>query len=82
MGIESQVCVQQTTLELLRQGYRVVVLQDCTGSRVEEYHEIALRRFRQCVAVISNFESLSFEWTRTKNNACFKQMSAIVREGL
>ena len=82
VGIEAQVCVQQTVLPLLAQGYRVVVLEDATGSRVEEYHRNALKRFRQCGAVISNFESLAFEWTRTKNNDCFKRMSAIVREGL
>lgn len=81
-GIETQVCVQQTTLELLKQGYRAVVLQDATSSRVKEYHKIAIKRFRQCGAVISNFESLAFEWTRTKDNACFKAMSSIVREGL
>ncbi|MEP0814704.1 MAG: isochorismatase family protein [bacterium] len=82
VGIETQVCVQQTVLELLKQGYRVVVLQDCTGSRVKEYHKIAIKRFHRAGAVISNFESVAFEWTRTKNNACFKQMSAIVREGI
>ncbi|MCD6119384.1 isochorismatase family protein [bacterium] len=82
VGIETQVCVQQTVLELLKQGYRVVVLEDCTGSRVKQYHEIAIKRFRQCGAIISNFESLSFEWTRTKDNQCFKAMSNIVKEGL
>jgi nicotinamidase-related amidase len=82
VGIETQVCVQQTVLELLKQNYRVVVLEDCTGSRVEQYHNIAISRFRQCGAVISNFESLSFEWTRTKDNPNFKAMSAIVKEGL
>lgn len=82
VGIETQVCVQQTVLELLKQDYRVVVLEDCTGSRIERYHNIAIARFRQCGAVISNFESLSFEWTRTKDNPNFKTMSAIVKEGL
>lgn len=80
-GIETQVCVQQTVLELLAQGYRVIVLQDCTGSRVEEYHHIALARFRQCGAIISNLESLAFEWARTKNHPCFKRMSALIKEG-
>lgn len=80
-GIETHVCVQQTVLELLRRGHRVVVLEDCTGGRVEAYHQDALSRFLQCGAVISNFESLAFEWTRTKAHPNFKAMSKMIREG-
>jgi nicotinamidase-related amidase len=80
VGIETQVCVQQTVLELLtRQGYRVVVLEDVTGGRVEAYHNTAIARFRQCGAVISCYESVLFEWTRTKDDPRFKAMSAIVK---
>lgn len=81
-GIETHVCVQQTVLELLKLGYRVILLEDCSGSRLEQYHNIAIKRFRQCGAIISNFESLGFEWTRTKDNPNFKAMSAIAKEGL
>ena len=80
-GIETHVCVQQTVLELLRRGYRVVVLEDCTGGRVEAYHQDALSRFQQCGALISNFESLAFEWTRTKAHPNFKAMSKLIQEG-
>ncbi len=79
-GIETHVCVQQTVLELLRRDFRVVVLHDCTGGRIESNHQVALERFRQCGAVISSFESLAFEWARTKTHDKFKAMSAIVRE--
>ncbi len=79
-GAETQVCVQQTVLELLqRQGYRVVVLEDVTGGRVEAYHNTAIARFRQCGAVISCYESVLFEWTRTKDDPRFKAMSGIVK---
>ena len=79
-GIETHICVQQTVLELLRRGYRVVVLEDCTGGRVEANHLNALARFQQCGAIVSNFESLAFEWTRTKANPKFKAMSQLIRE--
>jgi nicotinamidase-related amidase len=81
-GIETHVCVQQTTLELLKQGHRPLVLQDGVGARSEMAHNIALARFRQCDAVVTNFESLAFEWTRTKDNARFKPMSELVKEGV
>ncbi len=80
-GIETHICVQQTALELLRRGYRVVVLQDATGGRIPEYHEAALERFRQCGAIITNFESLAFEWARTKDHAHFKAISKLVKDG-
>lgn len=79
-GIETHVCVQQTALELLRRDYRVVVLHDCTGGRIESNHTVALERFRQCGAVITSYESLAFEWARAKTHEQFKAMSAIVRE--
>ena len=79
-GIETHVCVQQTVLELLRRDFRVVVLQDVTGGRNQADHAIAIERFRQCGAVISGFESLAFEWARTKAHPKFKAMSAIIRE--
>ena len=79
-GIESHICVQQTVLGLLEQGYRLVVLQDCTGGRFEQDHRIAMERFRKGNVVISSFESLAFEWTRSKDHPAFKQVSALVRE--
>jgi nicotinamidase-related amidase len=79
LGIETHVCVQQTVLELLKRGYRVVVLEDCTGCRSEASHRIAIERFRQCGAIISSYESVAFEWARTKDDERFKQMSAIIK---
>jgi len=80
VGIETHICVQQTVLGLLEQGYRVVVLQDCTGARFEHDHVIAMERFRKSNAIIGSFEGLAFEWTRTKDHPAFKQVSALVRE--
>ena len=79
-GMETHVCVQQTVLEMLRQGYRVVVVADAVSGRVPAYHELALARFRQCGAVITCYESVAFEWAQSKDHACFKEMSAIIKE--
>jgi hypothetical protein len=35
----------------------------------------------QAGAVITNHESVAFEWARDKNHRCFRQMSALLREG-
>ena len=80
VGIETHVCVQQTVLELLARRFRVILLEDCVSSRTTDCHRIALERMRQCGAVISCFESIVFEWARTKDHPRFREMSAIVKE--
>jgi len=81
VGMETHVCVQQTVLELLRRGeHRVVVLEDATSSRAASHHRIALDRFRQCGAVVSCYESVAFEWARSKDHPLFRAMSAIVKQ--
>ena len=78
-GIESHICVLQTVLGLLRLGYRVSVLEDCIGGRHERLHDQAVERFRQAGAVLSNFESLAFEWTFCKDHPNFKKMSSLMK---
>lgn len=80
-GVEAHVCVHQTVMELLQQPqYRVVLLQDAVGSRDESYRQMALRRFQGAGVLLSNLESLAFEWTRSKDHPHFKAMSAIIKE--
>ena len=44
MGMEAHVCVQQTVLCLLKQGYRVSLVSDAVASRVSLNREIAIKR--------------------------------------
>jgi nicotinamidase-related amidase len=80
-GIEAHVCVLQTTLELLRQGSQVYLCWECISSRGEEYRRHALDRMTQAGAVLTNHESVAFEWARDKNHPQFKAMSALLKEG-
>ncbi len=81
MGIESHICVLQTSLELLQvKGYRLVLADDCITGRSIRRHHLAMSRLQQEGAIISNFESIAFEWTRRKDHANFKKMSQLIRE--
>ena len=81
VGIESHICVLQTALDLLSCGeYRVVLLEDVMTGRSERHHEMALQRVLQAGGVVSQFESLAFEWTRSKDHKNFKAMSALIRD--
>jgi len=80
-GIEAHVCVLQTVIELLSAGSEVHVCWECVSGRGKEYRRHALERMQQAGAVITNHESVAFEWARTKDHAAFKTMSRLLREG-
>lgn len=80
-GIEAHVCVMQTVLELLRAGTDVQVCWECVSGRGEEYRRHALDRMQDAGAVLTNHESVAFEWARTKDHAAFRAMSRLLREG-
>lgn len=80
-GIEAHVCVMQTVLELLVAGHEVHLCWDAISGRGEEYRKHALERMAAAGAVITNHESVAFEWARDKNHPQFKALSALMKEG-
>lgn len=80
-GIESHVCVMQTVLPLLAEGSEVHLCWDAVSARGPEYLRFGLLRMKQAGAVISNHESVGFEWARDKNHPRFKEMSALFKDG-
>jgi nicotinamidase-related amidase len=80
-GIEAHVCVMQTVIELLRAGNQVHLCWECISGRGEEYRHHALERMQQAGAVITNHESVGFEWARDTSHPAFRAMSAILKQG-
>lgn len=80
-GIEAHVCVMQTVVELLRAGQQVHLCWECVSGRGPEYRRHALERMAQAGAVLTNHESVAFEWARDKNHAAFRDLSALLKEG-
>lgn len=80
-GIEAHVCVMQTVLELLRTGNDVHLCWECISGRGEEYRRHAFDRMTQAGAVLTNHESVGFEWAKDKNHPRFKEMSNLFKEG-
>lgn len=61
VGIESHICVTQTTLDLLSEGHKVYVLADGVSSCNKEEVPIALARLRAEGAIITTSESWIYE---------------------
>lgn len=78
-GIETHVCVLQTTIDLINNGYRPVIVEDCVGSRRSNDKNIAIERMRQEGAIITSYESLLFELLRYSGTETFKKISKLVK---
>ncbi len=79
-GIETHVCIQQTVLDVLADGWRAYVAVDAVGSRHDLDHQTALRRMEASGAVLTTTEAALFEWCQTAAAPEFKQISRLVRE--
>jgi nicotinamidase-related amidase len=73
-GMESHICVMQTALNALREGYLVHVASDAVSSRTEWNWKIGLERMRAAGAVISSTEMMIYELLRSSDTDAFKQM--------
>jgi len=78
-GIESHVCVQQTVLDLLENGFQTNVAADATSSRKIKDYETALTRMRQHGAEVTTAEAMLFELMNVCGTDVFKQISKIVK---
>ncbi len=78
VGMETHICVLQTALELKAAGYQVFVVEDAVSSRAKCNQYNALQRLRQNDVVISNVESVVFEWLENANNAAFKTLAKLI----
>ena len=78
-GMESHVCVLQTAMELKMAEYDVFVVNNAVCSREKRNHKNALQRMGQAGIVISNTESVMFEWLRDASHPKFKEVSKLLR---
>ena len=78
-GIEAHICVQQTVIDCLAEGYQVVIVEDCISSRKENDKKIAIQRMIQEGAIVTTYESILFELTRESGNDKFKVISKMIK---
>jgi len=73
-GMEAHICVMQTVLGALNDGYLVHVASDAIGSRVRWNWDIGIDRMRAAGAVISTTEMMIYELLRASGTSQFKQI--------
>ena len=77
-GLETHVCVAQTTLDLLAEGYAVFLAIDAIASRHPIDRDVALRRLEASGAVPTTTEAILFEWCRTAADPQFQAVRKLV----
>lgn len=78
-GMEAHICVMQTVMAALNNGYLVHVLADAVGSRTEMNWKLGLDRMRDAGAVISSTEMAMYELLRASGTPAFKQMLPYIK---
>ena len=78
-GMEAHICVTQTALGALNDGYLVHVASDAVGSRSEANWKVGLDRMRSAGAVISSTEMMMYELLRCSGTPQFKELLPYIK---
>ena len=81
-GIESHICILQTSIELLEKGFNVLIPRDAIGSRNELDNDTAFLRLILSGAVASTTESLICELCKTSSRKEFREISKILKKSV
>ncbi len=79
-GMETHICVMQTALGALNDGYLVHIASDAVSSRSEWNWHVGLDRMRAAGAVISSTEMMMYELLRCSGTAQFKEMLSHLKD--
>lgn len=78
-GIESHVCILQTAIDLISNGYYVHVVSDAVCSRYKSDWKFAMHYLRQAGAVITTTEILVFQLLNRAGTPEFKAISPLFK---
>lgn len=73
-GMETHICVMQTALGALREGYLVHVASDAVSSRAEFNWRVGLDRMRAAGAILSSTEMMIYELLRSSGAPAFREL--------
>lgn len=78
-GMETHVCVQQTVIELLGEGFDVHVAKDAVMSRSPDNKQTAMEAMLLAGAVPTSTESAVFQLLKIAGTDSFKKISKLVK---
>jgi nicotinamidase-related amidase len=78
-GVETHICIYQTVLGGLREGYTMWVPADAVNSRAEKNYQTGLERIRQIGGAVGNTEMIIYELLHQAGTADFKAMLPFIK---
>ncbi len=79
VGIETHVCVYQSSMDLVSAGFEVSVVTNAVSSRTQENKQIGIQKMRDEGAKLTTTEIALFELLETAEAPGFKQIIKIVK---
>ncbi|RAZ39155.1 isochorismatase family protein [Campylobacter hyointestinalis] len=77
IGVEAHICVYQTALDLIQNGFNVTLIDECVGSRNERNKELAFLNLKE--AKIKSIEMIAFEMIKSAEHTKFKNISNLIK---
>ena len=78
-GIEAHVCVLQSALDLLAEGYAVHVPADAVTSRTQANWRLGMDQLRQAGATVTSTETTLFQLLGQADTDEFRELSRLIR---
>lgn len=78
-GMEAHICVMQTGVQLMDEGYEIFVVTDATSSRTLESEKACLDRLGSAGAGIVTTEMVVFEWLGEAGTPAFKELLPLIK---
>ena len=73
-GMETHICVYQTALGLLAEGFEVHVVADALAARFPSNHETGLDLMRAAGGLVTSTETVLFQWLERAGTDAFKKL--------
>ena len=78
-GMEAHVCILQTCLDMLAQGFNMFPVADAISSRTQANCQLGLERMRDSGATLVSTEMVLFELLERAGTDEFKKILALVK---
>mgnify|MGYP003444454497 FL=1 len=77
IGIEAHICVYQTALDLIKNGYNVTLIDECISSRDPKNKSLAYANLKNIS--VKPLEMVAFELLKSAEHASFKTISELIK---
>jgi nicotinamidase-related amidase len=78
-GLETHICVCQTALDAIAEGWQVHVVHDACSSRTAANHAVGIRKMEAAGVIPATVETVLFEWLERAGTDEFRKILPLVK---